>query len=83
MKLEVGQVWYCNDGHLEIVLGIDEKNKQVKMMCYEDGSPKPLTLDYHYDPMDVVTLGEMDETWDFTLASTLNDILEICNNERR
>lgn len=80
MKLEVGQVWYCSDGHLEIVLGIDEKEKQVKMLYYGDGSPKPLTLDYVHSPMDTVTL---DETWDFTLATTLNDVLEICNNERR
>lgn len=80
MKLEVGQMWYCSDGHLEIVLGIDEKNKQVKMMCYENGSPKPLTLDYTHDPMDVMTLAD---SWEFELATTLNDILEICNNERR
>jgi hypothetical protein len=81
MKVEVGQVWYdYSDDHVELVVKIDEDLKKVGVVAYDDGDGlRPITLEYSNDPMDVYE----DEDMDFHLATTMEDILEICKNERR
>jgi hypothetical protein len=81
MKVEVGQVWYdAADDHIEIVFKIDPDKHQVGVGIYEsDGMVKPQALDYVDDPIEVYEEAETN----FHLATTLDDILEICKNERR
>lgn len=80
-KIEVGQIWYdASDNHIEIVLKMDFDKRAIGVGIYEgDGEFKPQTLYFSEDPVEVYE----EEDTDFHLATTLDDILEICKNERR
>lgn len=80
MELEVGQVWYGSDGHIEVVVKIDEDTKKVSVIwCDFTGHLVPETLEYGEYPEEV--MAPLDDC-EFTLVTTLKEMAEICKNER-